>query len=91
MTDLTQPIKPTQVAKPVVKAAVQYMIVNFNPTEWATIRLNLLDEDGAAVIAHDVPMTFEESQGWTGGDEYVINLALQKLGISTVTAAPKVK
>lgn len=75
-------IKPTTVAKPVIKATVQYVLVQFQPTEWATIRVNLLDEDGRIMQAHDVPMTVEESQSWTGDDTYVLNIALQKLGIN---------
>lgn len=80
--NLHQPIEPTQTAKPAVNAAVQYVIVNFRPEEWATIRLLLLDEDGNANAAHDVVMTEQESALWEGDDTYVITLALQKLGLS---------
>lgn len=77
--NIHQPIAPTQTQKPAVNAAVQYVIVNFNPNEWATIRLLLIDEDGNANAAHDVVMTEEESQAWQGDDQYVITLALNKL------------
>lgn len=79
---LHKPIDPTQTQKPAVNAAVQYMIVNFNAEEWATIRVLLLDEDGLAVAAHDVPMTRAESEPWEGDDMYVLKLALQKLGMA---------
>lgn len=79
--NLSQPIASVQIQKPAVKAAVQYVIVNFDANEWATIRLLLLDADGNAIAAHDVPMTLQESASWTGGDEYVLKLALGKLGM----------
>lgn len=79
--NLSQPIASVQIQKPAVKAAVQYVIVNFDANEWATIRLLLLDADGNAIAAHDVPMTLQESSKWTGGDEYVLKLALGKLGM----------
>ena len=79
---LHKPIEPMQTQKPAVNAAVQYMIVNFGESEWATIRLLLLDEDGLAVTAHDVAMTAEESRDWEGDDVYVLKLALQKLGLA---------
>lgn len=85
MTELSLTIAPTVVAKPVIKASVQYVLVQFQPTEWATIRVNLIDEDGRIMQAHDVPMTQEESQAWTGDDTYVLNLALTKLGIKLPT------
>lgn len=84
-------ITPIVTTQKITKAVLSHMIVYFEQESWATIRLHLQDENGQTLVAQDVPMTLEESQGWTGGDEYVINLALQKLGISTVTAAPKVK
>lgn len=90
MTELSLTIAPTIVAKPAVKAAVQYVLVQFQqPTEWATIRVNLIDEDGRIMQAHDVPMTYEESQAWTGDDTYVLNLALTKLGISLPNTTKK--
>lgn len=79
--NLSQPIASVQIQKPAVKAAVQYVIVNFDAKEWGTIRLLLLDADGNAIAAHDVPMTLQESTNWTGGDEYVLKLALGKLGM----------
>lgn len=86
---LHKPIEPMQTQKPAVSAAVQYMIVKFGESKWATIRLLLLDEDGLAVAAHDVPMTLEESNAWQGDDEYVLQIALQKLGMSdTSTSTP---
>lgn len=81
MTEISINIQPPLVSKPVVTAAVQYVNVKFVPSEWATIRVIFLDEDGKIVIAHDVTMTLEESQLWLGDDTYVLNLALQKLGI----------
>lgn len=80
--NITQTITARPVQKPAVKAAVQYVIVNFNANEWATIRLLLLDADNNAIAAHDVPMTVAESQAWTGDDKYVLTLALKKLGIT---------
>lgn len=82
--NLSQPIASVQIQKPAVKAAVQYVIVNFDAKEWATIRLLLLDADGNAIAAHDVPMTLAESQAWAGDDKYVLTLALKKLGINNV-------
>ena len=80
--NLHKPIAPVTTQKPAVKAAVQYVVVNFKPDEWATIRLLLLDEDNNAIAAHDVPMTSEESALWTGDDAYVLSLATMKLNIS---------
>lgn len=89
MTEIALYIAPTVLAKPATKAAVQYVLVQFQPTEWATIRVNLIDEDGRIMQAHDVPMTQEESQAWTGDDTYVLNLALTKLGISLPNTTKK--
>jgi hypothetical protein len=78
---LHQQITSTPVVKPAIKAAVQYVIVNFGETEWATARVLLLDEDNNAIAAHDVAITVEESEQWQGDDAYVLALALQKLGL----------
>ena len=83
---LHKPIEPIQTQKPAVNAAVQYMMVNFGVDEWATIRVLMLDEDGLAVAAHDVPMSQAESEAWEGDDMYVLKLALDKLGISSEVA-----
>lgn len=85
--NLHKPIAPTTVQKPAVNAAVQYVIVNFRPDEWATIRMLLLDEDNNAIAAHDVIMTEEESAAWMGDDAYVLALATTKLNISDVVQA----
>ena len=81
MNTIETPLAPMQVSKPVVKAACQYLIVNFLPEEWGTARINFLDEDNRIVVAHDVTITEAESQGWQGDDQYVLTLALQKLGV----------
>lgn len=78
MNTIETTLAPMQVSKPVVKAACQYLIVNFLPEEWGTARINFLDEDNRIVVAHDVPITEAESQGWQGDDQYVLTLALQK-------------
>jgi hypothetical protein len=83
MNEITLPIEPTAVAKPAIKATVQYVLVQFQPTEWATIRVNLIDEDGRIMQAHDVAMTLQESKAWKGDDMYVLNLALSKLIVAT--------
>jgi hypothetical protein len=80
-------IAPVQMQKPVVKAAVQYVIVNFNPEEWATARILFLDEDNLALRAEDVAITVEESQAWEGDDGYILALALQKLGVAPLPIA----
>lgn len=80
---LHQPIETTVVVKPAINAAVQYMIVNFGTEEWGTARILLLDEDGNAIAAEDVNVTLAESEAWEGDDTYILNLALQKLGLSS--------
>jgi hypothetical protein len=83
---LNKPIETTVVVKPAINAAVQYMIVNFTDNEWGVARVLLLDEDNNAIAAHDVPITVEESENWTGDDLYILTLALEKLGISSQVA-----
>lgn len=85
MTEIALYIAPTVLAKPATKAAVQYVLVQFQAAEWATIRVNLLDEDDRALQAYDVPMTLQESKAWKGDDTYVLNLALSKLGLIVAT------
>jgi hypothetical protein len=78
---LNTPINPAQIHKPVVKAAVQYVMVTFTPEEWATARVLFLDEDSNVIISRDVIITLEESQQWLWDDNYILNLALQKINI----------
>lgn len=78
---LHKPIESTSVVKPAIKAAVQYVIVNFGEAEWGTARVLLLDEDNNAIAAHDVAITVAESEGWTGDDAYILSLATKKLGL----------
>lgn len=78
---LHQQINSTPVVKPAIKAALQYVIVNFGESEWGTARVLLLDEDNNAIAAHDVAITAEESEGWQGDDAFILSLALQKLGL----------
>jgi hypothetical protein len=80
-------IQPVQMQKPVVKAAVQYLYVNFKNDEWATARILFLDHDNVALRSEDVVITAEESQLWEGDDGYILTLALQKLGIALLPKA----
>ncbi|MBU3720558.1 MAG: hypothetical protein FGM22_07330 [Burkholderiaceae bacterium] len=87
--NLNTTIKPVQTAKPVVKAGVQYLMVTFGAQEWATARILLMDEDNLALRAEDVAITAAESLAWTGGDEYILTLALQKLGLTLATVVKR--
>lgn len=77
-------IQPTVFYKPAVKAKLDYVTVEVTEENWGRIRVLFLDDENRAIAAQDVPMTLEESESWAGDDSYVLMLALQKLGISTV-------
>lgn len=86
MNEPSLQIVPFVVNKPAVKATVDSVIVQFKrPEEWGTVRVIFFDENDTLVQAYNVAITYEESQAWTGDDTYVLNLALQKLGIKLPT------
>jgi hypothetical protein len=78
-------IAPQQAYKPIVRAAVQHLLVTFNADEWGTARILFLDEDNNALRAEDVVITLAESTNWKKDDTYILNLALNKLGLSMAT------
>jgi len=74
-------ITPLSVSKPAVKAEIQRVVFEFNPTRYAYGMISLLDEDGKIVTVTEVNFTVEEMNLWGEDDSYVLHLALQKLGI----------
>jgi hypothetical protein len=75
-------IQPIQTSKPAVKAVMNFVIIEFSSDKYAYGRLSLLDEDNTIVSVNDVDFTLEELNSWGMDDNYVLELALQKLGIS---------
>ncbi|MFN9901379.1 MAG: hypothetical protein ACK55Z_21875 [bacterium] len=75
-------IQPIQTSKPAVKAVMNFVTIEFSPDKYAYGRLSLLDEDNTIVSVNDVDFTLEELNSWGMDDNYVLELALQKLGIS---------
>lgn len=86
--NLQTPIQPVPSSKPAVEAICQFVVVQFGEgDQYAYARLLLNDEDGSTVATHQVNFTEEELAGWGADDTYVINLALDKLGIAHQNAA----
>jgi hypothetical protein len=85
---LQTPIQPIETSKPAVEAVCQFVIVQFGEGEqYANARIMLNDEDGKTVSSHQVNFTEEELAGWGTDDLFVLNLALDKLGIAHQGAA----
>lgn len=86
--NLQTPIQPVATSKPAVEALCQYVLVQFGEgDQYANCRILLNDEDGSTVVSHQVYFTEEELSGWGTDDTFVINLALDKLGIAHQSAA----
>ncbi len=86
--NLQTPIQPVETSKPATVALCQFVIVNFGEgDQYAHCRILLNDEDGSTVASHQVNFTAEELAGWGTDDTFVINLALDKLGIAHQNAA----
>jgi hypothetical protein len=82
MSKLNKNITPRTIGKPARRAVCQNVTINFlNGAEYASARINLLDEDNRVVASHDVAFTEVELDGWGSDDNFVLNLALTKLGI----------
>lgn len=82
MSELSIPITPVNTVKPAVKVQCQYVVISFAEGEdYATARINFLDEDDNVNLAYDVKFTAEELAGWSADDTFVINAALDKLGL----------
>lgn len=75
-------IQPLQTSKPAIKASMNFVTIHFYSEQYAYGRISLLDEDNNVVSIHDVNYTLEELNNWGANDNYVLELALQKLGIS---------
>lgn len=83
MSELFIPITPVNTVKPAVKVACQYLVVTFGEGDtYATARINFIDEDGNINLAYDVKFTADELAEWSADDQFVLNLALAKLGMS---------
>jgi hypothetical protein len=60
----------------------QYVIVNFTKDDnYATARINFLDEDGRIVKAYDVSFSEAELAEWGTDDSFVIHAAKAKLSL----------
>jgi hypothetical protein len=82
MSKLKKNITPRNIGKPARRAVCQNVTINFlNGSEYASARINLLDEDNRVVAAHDVNFTEAELESWGSDDDFVLNLALSKLGV----------
>lgn len=82
MAMLTTPIAPLSHGKPSVEVSCQHVIVQFGEgDQYATTRINFLDEDKNVNAAYDVAFTAEELESWGTDDSFVISAALAKLGI----------
>lgn len=82
MSELKATITPRTIGKPARRAVCQNVTINFlNGAEYASARINLLDEDDRVVASHDVSFTESELEKWGSDDSFVLNLALSKLGI----------
>ena len=82
MSELFIPITPVNTVKPAVKVACQYLVVTFGEGDtYATARINFIDEDGNINLAYDINFSAEELQEWGTDDTYIINAALDKLGL----------
>jgi hypothetical protein len=77
-------IESTQIHKPAVTAKVQSVTVIFQSDIWARINLVLFDEAGALVDNPTVDINEEESAGWVDDDRYILQLALNKLGLTII-------
>lgn len=83
MSTLITQITPLSHGKPSVKAQCQYVLVQFGKgDQYATTRINFLDEDKNVNAAYDVAFTAEELESWGTDDSFVISAALAKLGIA---------
>jgi len=83
MAMLTTPIAPLSHGKPSVEVSCQYVIVQFGEgDQYATARINFLDEDKTVNAAYDVAFTAEELESWGTDDTFVIDSALVKLGVT---------
>jgi hypothetical protein len=81
-TQIQQPIQPTNIVKPAIKAQLKSVDVRFGPgEEYATISILLLNEDDRHVITRMVQMTVEESEQWGTDDSYLLQFAIDKLGL----------
>lgn len=78
---IQKPIQSFTVIKPAVTARMANVTVNFNPQNYASGMLMLFDEDGKMVTTYNVNFTLEEMNLWGEDDNYVLDLALQKVGI----------
>lgn len=86
--NLETPIQPVETSKPATLAICQFVIINFGEgDQYAHCRILLNDEDGGTVASQQVNFTEEELADWGTDDTFVINLALDKLGIAHQNAA----
>jgi hypothetical protein len=77
------PIQPLGVSKPAVEAGCKLVAFTFTEGQaYARAHIELLDEDGIIVAQHQVGFTKDELDGWGEDDDFVLNLALTKLGIA---------
>ena len=82
MSKLKKNITPRNIGKPARRAVCQNVTINFlNGSEYASARIHLVDEDNRVVAAHDVNFTEAELEAWGTDDDFVLNLALTKLGV----------
>lgn len=65
--------------KPITNVRLENVIIRFNSDRYATATVLLLDEDGMVVDIKIVDFTLEEMNQWGVDDNYVLDLALQKL------------
>jgi hypothetical protein len=80
---LQTPIQPIETSKPAVEAVCKLVVFTFGEGgDYANSRIELFDEDGLIVAQHQVSFTKAELDGWGEDDEFVLDLALTKLGIA---------
>lgn len=80
---LETPIQPTPTNKPAIEAKLKFVTTLFQPgLNYAFAHVELFDEDGATVAQHQVQFTEAELADWGTDDTFVLNLALQKLGLT---------
>lgn len=76
-------IQPANANKPAVEALLRFVTITFKANDsYAYAHVELFDEDNVSVAQHQVQFTEAELADWGTDDTFVLNLALQKLGLT---------
>ena len=78
-------VAPTEIVKTSIASAVDIRVMSLELGRSVALIVTIKDQNESVIDVHSITIEGEEYEGWGDDDAYLVNLVLEKIGLTKIS------